>query len=527
MLRIGRLLIVVLGALLAVLHVPAAAASTNQLTIFEDDAQLHQNLTGTLAELRNLGVTTVRVAVSWAALAPQPNSPRSPSHFDASDPAGYPAAGWSYYDSLVRQANADGIQVDFTLGSPVPRWAEGRGVPRGSPFGSWRPDASEFGAFVKAVGTRYDGRYTPAGQSSPLPAVRFWSVWNEPNYGYDLAPQGADGGRVVVSAAAYRGLLNHAWGALMASGHRGNTILFGETAPHGRSNGGNFAGTAPLLFLRALYCVDSSFRQLRGSLARAEGCPTSAAASRRFRAQNPALFDASGYAAHLYAQRTSPNRSLDDRCVRGEDRADYADLGAVGHLESTLDRLQHAYGSGKRYSVYNTEYGYQTDPPQRFSCSANSLPVSVWTAAYYINWAEYLSYENPRIASFDQYLLTDPPNGAFASGLEYSNGRPKPDYWAFQMPLYMPQSSAKHASSLVVWGGVRPAHLYGPQTAELQFQPGSHGPFVDLRRIVLTSPRGYFDVRQTFALSGTVRLAWADPESGVTYYSRSVAVKVG
>ena len=49
-------------------------------------------------------------------------------------------------------------------------------------------------------------------------------------------------------------------------------------------------------------------------------------------------------------------------------------------------------------------------------------------AAIYLNESEYLSYRNPRIASYAQYLLDDPQDlrskkvGLFSSGLLFSNG---------------------------------------------------------------------------------------------------------
>ena len=58
--------------------------------------------------------------------------------------------------------------------------------------------------------------------------------------------------------------------------------------------GACLANMKPLIFLRSLYCVDSNYRELRGSAGVAQGCPTTAAGSRSFRKQNPALFSASG-----------------------------------------------------------------------------------------------------------------------------------------------------------------------------------------------------------------------------------------
>ena len=109
----------------------------------------------------------------------------------------------------------------------------------------------------------------------------------------------------------YRPIVDAGWKALHATGHGHDTILIGEFAargngfrsPHpGQPQGlpGNYGQTKPLEFLRTLYCLDSSYRQLRGSAARAHGCPTNAAGSRRFRAQHPGLFSASGVGDHPY-----------------------------------------------------------------------------------------------------------------------------------------------------------------------------------------------------------------------------------
>lgn len=512
-------LVALSALLLALVSAAPALASSRQRAIFEDDAMMAQNPVGTAQTIRALGASTLRLFVTWNQIAPAPNSIHTPRGFAASNPAAYPASSWSLLDREIEAATSQGLAVDLVLTAPVPRWAEGPRAPRG-PLGRavWRPNAADFGAFVKAVATRYDGHYTVAGTT--LPRVSFWSIWNEPNYGYNLAPQGADHGRVLIAPRYYRSLLDHAWGALRASGHGRDTILFGETAPHGDGiAAGDFNLVDPLTFVRALYCVGANARPLQGAAARAEGCPASAAASRRFRAQNPALFDASGFGAHLYAQSYThlvpPDHSL------GND-PNYADLADVGHLESVLDSANRAYRSRTRFAIYNDEYGFQTRPPER------NVILTPEQAAYFMNWAEYISYRNPRIASYAQYLLRDDPGGRFASGLEYADGRHKPGFDAYILPLYMPRTSIAHSSSVEVWGGIRPARYMfaGRAVAQLQFQSGGRGAWMPLRAISVSGPSGYFDIRQTFAHSGSLRLAWTDPALGETLYSRTVSITV-
>ena len=158
------------------------------------------------------------------------------------------------------------------------------------------------------------------GDAGDLPRVSFWSIWNEPDYGPSLAPQGVPGDLTVEnSPRMYRRLLDAAWAALQASGHTPatDTILFGELAPRGAKRWGVFSGMKPLVFLRALYCVDSRYRPLRGTAARVRGCPTTAAGSRRFPAQHPALFAATGFSDHPYMRWYAPNLELDPDPTNG------------------------------------------------------------------------------------------------------------------------------------------------------------------------------------------------------------------
>src|SRR5207237_5078436 len=112
-------------------------------------------------------------------------------------------SAWSIYDTIVRDAAARGIALYIAVGGPAPRWAAGKGAPPHAPYGGadWRPSAPQFGSFVRAVARRYDGRYRPAGSSALLPRISFWSIWNEPNLGIDLAPEALDRSTVEASPA--------------------------------------------------------------------------------------------------------------------------------------------------------------------------------------------------------------------------------------------------------------------------------------------------------------------------------------
>ena len=458
-----------LAAALIALPAGRALASTSQQAMFEDDARMLADPVGTLAQLRMLGVQRVRLPIHWDYIAPDPGAAHPPRNFNAADPAAYPAANWTTLDAIVTDAQQQGITLDANAGGGAPRWATGPGRPSGSTNPNWQPSASMYGAFVHALAVRYSGSYDPVlnrtvRDANDLPRVSFWSVWNEPDYGPSLAPQGVPGDLTVEnSPRVYRNLVDAAWSALQQTGHRGDTFIWGELAPRDTgSRWGVFAGMAPLVFLRAMFCVDSSYRPLQGAAAAIRGCPPTAAGSRRFRAQNPALFNATGVSDHPYMRWYPPNLEEDPS-------PDFTSLGQIGNLEHALDRLQRVYGSRMRYPIWNTEFGYITSPPKHSPDPTSKTPeyyVSAATAAYYLNWAEYISWRDPRIASFFQYLLSDPLRsnagddwGGFASGLQTFSLNPKATYDAWRLPLYMPVTHARHGHALEVWGCVRPARF--------------------------------------------------------------------
>ena len=490
-------------------------------TIFEAQYQLFASPGPTLDLLKQLGVDDVKVFMQWGLMTPDSTSHKRPSGFDAANPAAYPAVNWAPFDAIVRAAATRGIGVDLALDAPAPLWAIGQGVPPGTTssfVGSWEPSAKEYGLFVKAVGTRYDGHYTPPGESTTLAAVRLWSIWNEPNYGAELAPQAVDNATVEVSPLLYRELLDAAWTSLGQTGHGADKILIGEVAPRGQTTGGqpgNFSGMVPLRFIRALYCVDGSLHRLQGTAATQRGCPATASVSKAFPSEHPGLFHATGFAFHPYPQgQVTPT-------VATPNEPDYADLPKLPDLEATLDGAIAAYGLNIKFPLYDTEFGYQTNPPETIARAINPT-----LAAYYMNWAEYISWSDPRVVSWDQYLLTDPPpsiKSSFDTGLEFANGTPKdPMYDAFRIPVYLPHAQGKQGQSLEVWGCVRPAHLAmlkskAPQVATIQFKPASGGAFQTVQRVTITDTDGYFTAPVKFPSSGSVRIAWSQPGSGLEY----------
>ena len=523
-----------------------ASASSRQVSILQDTSFLTSPGTS-LPIARALGARTVRVTISWYLMTADPASTREPK-FNASNPNAYSASKWAPYDALVQAARQQGLTVALQITGGVPRWAEGKDAPsiyrRNRDYG-WRPNAAMYGQFVHAVAERYDGHFRPTGASSALPAVRFWSFWNEPNFGTDLGPQTTNGSTVPVAPALYRSLLNSAWKAMRATGHGHDTLLIGELDPLGNAlrrvgHPGPLPGTtrvtAPLSFVRALYCVDSKGRRLTGATATSYSCPATAAASRAFRSQNPALFNATGFADHPYSFTQAPDAQPSS--VNGN----YATFPVLSRLTTVLDRSIRAYGSGKRYPIYNDEFGQITRPP------ASAAYPSQATAASWLNETEYLSYKNPRVASYDQYLINDPtpnennPTPGFLTGLYTASGQPKATLKAYELPVWLPQTTVKAGSRTEIWGGARPATFSQSATTktaptvEIQMQRNGRGSWTTIQTVRVSTTTGYFDIHPKLPYRGNLRLAYTYPQTepflptdvaGSTIDSRTVKVAVG
>jgi hypothetical protein len=575
-------------ALIGALAAPAALGSTTQESIIQDNGYVQSNPAAALATFKSLGVTRLKITIFWNSFAPKPNAPKAPKGFKPTDPASYPAKSWAWLDTTIRLAKQDGIQVGLQPDAPAPDWAAGAGYKQHPVFkGSWNPSWTAFKAFVQALGTRYSGSYKPKKNEKALPRVGWWSIWNEPNFGFSLQPQTLDKGKTLHSAAEYRQLVRGAWQGLVATGHKNDTILVGEIAPRGVGNTNTKSWSAynpglgqmslALVFMSQLYCVGQNGKPMTGKTAKTFSCPGSVA---KFKQQNPALFQSAGWAIHPYGQGTPPNETTYDCPGRtfcqspGNKKRNpyFADFASIPTVTKMMDRFQRLYGSSKKMQLWNTEFGYWSVPPTKVDpVKQKGQAISQQTAAFYMNWAEYLSYQNPRLMSYSQYQFVDPITDVWGSGLLTSKGKQKPEYDAFMVPFFMPTTKASHATTLTVWGGIRPTAYLGasaktrPQ-AKIEFKPlggssgggkalstgstgavgasgssgsgtsgsGSKAPkgsnmdgaYTILQTVKIASKRGYFSVKRAFTKSGTVRIAWTMPD-GKTVYSRTQQIAIG
>ena len=452
-------------ALVPALAPAAAHASTGQESIFqEDDLLLRTDASGreaTLDQLQALGVDTIHTLVGWAALAPDPTSKTRP-HFDAFDPADYPADAFAAYDGLLRSAQRRGMQVIFTVSGFAPAWASNCGGPV-SVRRTCKPDAGAFRSFVAMLGGRYSGSYDPGDGQGALPRVDRWSIWNEPNQSGWLYPQQVRHGRSIIPFAPilYRKMVQGATSGLDATGHGSDQILLGETAPLGRTTGSlGKRSLAPMDFLRETFCLDRHWRPYRARDARLRHC------SSRER------LEVNGLAHHPYTRAAS--------------RDPRASIGRGDITVSTLSRLRLAADRAARQRVipravplYLTELGFQTDPPDRLAGTSLSLQ------AKWLNYSEFEAYRQPRVAGIAQYQLRDEPNLAgFQTGLQYKDGSAKPALEAYRLPIWVTRSGSR----VRVWGRVRGAAAGA--SADVQYRVGSEW---RTAATLQTNERGFVD----------------------------------
>ena len=500
-----------------------AAASIVQESTFQDDNRLiydtPENVAATLDTLKSLGVDRVRVSVFWKVVAPQPDVREKPA-FDASDPGAYPPGSWDRYDTIVRLAGARGIGVNLNLTDPAPLWATGT-PEREDIAATYEPDAREFDLFVRAVGTRFSGSYTPAGSTGgPLPRVDYWSIWNEPNQAGWLTPQWLPDPRdpslqVEASPRLYRDLVDGAYSALDATGHGGETILVGETAPKGLNLTGITRSMKPGRFLRRLYCLDDALAPLQGSSAEVLGCPPGEDARTRFVEAHPGLFRTSGLAHHPYELTFAPTTRPSD--------PEFFTVANLSALQRLMRGIFAAYsqplpGGGPSMPLYLTEFGYQTDPP-------DPVGVSLARQARYLNHAEYLSARDPAVRTMSQFLLVDdkplagvPRSAAGAWGSTFQTGlvtlgaKRKPAYASYRLPIHLPKPTIRRGRSLRVWGLVRPAPAGRPIRVDVEVRTTRRGSkWRRKKRVTVANERHYVDTRVKVRTSGYARLVWRSP----------------
>ena len=502
-----------------------APAARYMVSVMQDDNQLvYGDITqrrNALNVMRGLGVEAVRVTLLWKAIAPGGTARRKPRGFNGADPSEYPPELWDPYDSLVQEAGARGIAVNFNPTGPGPRWAHKKTRVK-SAQRSYKPKPRQFRKFVRAAGRRYSGSYPDESDGRILPRVSWWAIWNEPNQPGWLTPQGEKKrglGWIAAAPHVYRELLVQGAEGLLASGHRNDPLLIAELAPLGavKKPKGVIPSLRPGLFIREMFCLNRRYRKFKGRAAKARGCEDVRSLDVLER------FSRLQFGHHPYTRKRAPRKRTRQR--------DVLDISNVGALPRMLDKIaRRTRLLPRNMPIFFTEFGYQTLPPDPFR------GVSLDKQAEYINEAEFIAWRHPRVFSHAQFQLYDvPPRFQFP--------RDSASYWAtYQSGLFtaLPEGAAKPGANaykfgLVVrrrrgtariWGQVRFAPNGTTYPVALQERAPGSSTWVNSGDLVqVTNSQGYFRARRPTQRGSSWRAVWGAPDNSRFEISREAVAR--
>jgi Cellulase (glycosyl hydrolase family 5) len=269
------------------------------------------------------------------------------------------------------------------------------------------------------------------------PWVRKWLIWNEPNQARWLRP---------TSPTLYvTRLLNPAYAAIHAH-ISGAVVGGGGTAPRGSTD-----GVSPVAWLTAMH---------------------------RARARLDA------YAHNPYPLDPKRETPLNGGCTH----CTTITMATLGRLETLVARYF------PRARIWLTEYGYQTNPPDRF------LGVSKALQARYLSEAAYVAWRAPRVDMLIHFLYRDEPElSRFQSGLETLGNVPKPALDAFQLPL---AETSRRSNTTSLWGQLRSPEAASTGVLETQVAGG----WKPLATVRPAGEDGFFRWHGTLPRGSVVRL---------------------
>ena len=369
-------LLVFLAAAVAVAALAADASASSRLIkgLFDEANTLTGNPDRTFPILGQLHTKALRTNLYWGGRYGVARS----RPLEATDPDD-PAYDWSLYDRTVNYAQQYGMKIVFSIWG-TPRWANG-----GRGINAAPTNPLDLQNFARAAARRYGGRWLGE-DGRGLPRVDFWLAWNEPNNPVFLKPQYklVGGKQVRWGAREYARICNAVVRGVRSARVRSQKIACGATAPRGNNNPNSLRpSVSPVAFLRSM------------------------------KAYGATGFDA--YAHHPYHANPSESPST---LPKGTNTVTLANIGVL------IKELTRLYGAKP---VWITEYGYQTNPPDKL------FGISWAKQAAYLKQAYDIARKNPRIDMLLWFLLRDDTAaGGWQSGLITAGGRKKPSFIQFQ-----------------------------------------------------------------------------------------------
>jgi hypothetical protein len=278
---------------------------------------------------------------------------------------------------------------------------------------------------VTAAATRYSGN------SSGLPRVQYWEIWNEPNLNTFLNPQVVK--KKAFSPNWYRSMLNAAADAIHGV-NSNNVVIGGETAPFGIASATRSA-TTPITFMEKMLCVKE--KKVVNKKTKAVTYSYKSACKTKTK------FDV--WSHHPYTQGGPTMKSKNHGNVS---------LGNMGEMRSVLNAAikAHHVVSNQKVRLWVTEFSWDSKPPD-----PGGVPIALET-----RWVSQMLYQmwGSGVSLVTWFLLSDQPyeSSRWQSGLYYlgsggvSSDRTKPILRAFRFPFVAMPQTVKGKKTVTLWG---------------------------------------------------------------------------
>ena len=385
---------------------------------FSDDPSVRELWFGraerTNAELVRLNLYWSRISASGEPIAPQ--NPEDPAY------------DWTEMDNAVRGADAEGLEVLFTVLS-APAYAEGPNRPsiEKARAGTWRPSAEKFEDFAVALATRYSGSYVDPDDAlaGPLPEVKYFEGWNEPNLHLYINPQ-RNNKDENIAPDIYRDLLNGFYDGIK-SVDPSNIVVSAGTSPFGDETGAR--RIPPVEFWRDVFCLKNR-KKLNFSK---KDCPKGAGR------------------AHL---DIFAHNSINDPGSAPRAKAVLPDNATAPDMHKLVDVIRAAEkhgtvkGGGKRHPVWSTELWFESNPPEKRGAPLNKH-AQYLSEVLYILWKQKVDAGIFLQIRDSPYDPSTPAVIGLQSGVYFNDGSAKPALESVRFPFYAERKSKK---KVLVWG---------------------------------------------------------------------------